>query len=91
MQRCRIFFQFREKLVCACAHKKLYSHPTKKELKRLLVKSDMVDGHGDAVDDPSLADPALPWNRERGDVGGDREQQEEHERGHPVHSFGVLG
>ena len=51
----------------------------------------MVDGHGDAVDDPALADPALPWNRERGDVGGDREQQEEHERGHPLHSYGVLG
>ena len=49
----------------------------------------MVDGHGDAVDDPALADPALPWNRERADVGG--EQQEEHERGHPLHSFGVLG
>ena len=48
----------------------------------------MVDGHGDAVDDPSLADPALPWDRERADVGGDREQQEEHERGHPLHSFG---
>ena len=56
----------------------------------LLVKSDMVDGHGDAVDDPSLADPALPWDRERADVGGDREQQEEHERGHPLHSFAVL-
>ena len=59
--------------------------------KILLVKSDMVDGHGDAVDDPALADPALPWNRERGDVGGDREQQEEHGRGHPLPSFGVLG
>ena len=32
----------------------------------------MVDGHGDTVDDPSLTDPALPWNRERADVGGDR-------------------
>ena len=51
----------------------------------------MVDGHGDAVDDPSLADPALLWDRERADVGGDRKQQEEHERGHPLHSFGVLG
>ena len=51
----------------------------------------MVDGHGDAVDDPALADPALPWYRERGDVGGDRQQQEEHERGHPLHSFGVFG
>ena len=51
----------------------------------------MVDCHGDTVDDPSLADPALPWNRERSDVGGHREQQEEHERGHPLHSFGVLG
>ena len=51
----------------------------------------MVDGHGDAVDDPALADPALPWDRERADVGGDRKQKAEHERGHPLHSFGVLG
>ena len=71
--------------------KKHYFLKTAWSKKIILVKSDMVDGHGDAVDDPALADPALPWDRERADVGDDREQQEEHERGHPLHSFGVLG